>query len=108
MTPFQIACGRGNWPVVRFLLEGYYYDCILCEQFSLTMDQTENLVTGMINQSDNEGETPLHYACRYGHEEVVLLLLASKANPGALNKEGNGPAEVRRKYKASVEVVMEN
>jgi hypothetical protein len=22
MTPFHVACARGNWPVVQFLLQG--------------------------------------------------------------------------------------
>ena len=33
----------------------------------------------MINLQNNQGKTPLHYACHEGHEEVAQLLLMKGA-----------------------------
>ena len=30
-----------------------------------------------VNQQDDSGDTPLHYACRYGHLDHVKILLAT-------------------------------
>jgi ankyrin repeat protein len=33
-----------------------------------------------VDKADEEGETSLHYAARYGHAAVVSLLLSSRAD----------------------------
>ena len=41
---------------------------------------------------DNDGDTPLHYACNYGHTDIVQYLLSTgRVNPLAKNKYGNTP-----------------
>ncbi len=39
-----------------------------------------------LNQKDEKGYAPLHYACEYGHEEVVQKLLDRKAKVNLLTK----------------------
>lgn len=38
--------------------------------------------------ANGEGNTPLHWACLNGHEEVIRALLAADATPSALNMYG--------------------
>ena len=46
--------------------------------------------------SDNEGETPLHEACREGHLDVVLYLVNQKriVSVVCFNKDGNTPLDL--------------
>ena len=41
-----------------------------------------------INEHDEHGKTPLHYACAYGHDPVVKLLLGKGANVAAVTNFG--------------------
>ncbi|ELR16222.1 Fbox domain and Ankyrin repeat containing protein [Acanthamoeba castellanii str. Neff] len=66
MTPFHVACARGNWPVVQFLLQGKH--------------------VSDVDKADEQGETALHYAARYGHAAVVSLLLSDTR---LISKHGN-------------------
>lgn len=43
------------------------------------------------NIRDNQGNTPLIFATRGGYEAVVSSLLAAKANPNAVNSDGDMP-----------------
>mmetsp|Transcript_26733 Transcript_26733/g.49070 ORF Transcript_26733/g.49070 Transcript_26733/m.49070 type:complete len:305 (+) Transcript_26733:82-996(+) len=38
-------------------------------------------------------ETPLHYACKYGHTEVVKYLVDNGADPEVRTKDGKSPAD---------------
>lgn len=44
-----------------------------------------------INQKDERGNSALHWAVYYGHQEVVELLLANGADPNIYNKSGVTP-----------------
>lgn len=44
-----------------------------------------------INLGDSLGNTALHYAAHAGHLQVVTLLVSSKANVNAKNKQGETP-----------------
>ena len=39
------------------------------------------------------GSTPLHYAARYGKSSIANLLLQANANPTAVDKYGDTPAQ---------------
>ncbi|RYG19769.1 ankyrin repeat domain-containing protein [bacterium] len=42
-----------------------------------------------IDAEDDDGQTPLHEAAVYGHEELVELLLSRGADPNARDEEGS-------------------
>jgi ankyrin repeat protein len=46
-----------------------------------------------VDKADEQGETALHYAARYGHAAVVSLLLSARADTQMMSKHGNA-AEV--------------
>jgi ankyrin repeat protein len=50
----------------------------------LLKDKSKNFA----NEIDFKGKTPLMYACEFGCEEAVLLLLKSEAKPEVLDKTG--------------------
>jgi ankyrin repeat protein len=53
-----------------------------------------------VDKADEQGETALHYAARYGHAAVVSLLLSSRADTRLISKHSNA-AEVRLVFTAS-------
>ncbi len=44
-----------------------------------------------MNQKDNIGYTPLHYAAYHGHLEIVRFLLKGGADPKLRDKKGQTP-----------------
>jgi ankyrin repeat protein len=55
------------------------------------------------------GETPLHYACKYGHEGIVRMLLLSKARPDVTSQDNKTPLQYAREKKhTSVENTIED
>ena len=44
-----------------------------------------------VNTKDEKGYTPLHYACRDGHLDLVRLLLEARADVEARNKDNETP-----------------
>ncbi|XP_014205885.1 BRCA1-associated RING domain protein 1 [Copidosoma floridanum] len=51
-----------------------------------------------INKKNNQGETPLHIACRNNHEEKVKLLLEKGANPNTKDNAGWTPLQEAASY----------
>lgn len=47
-----------------------------------------------IDEQDNDGNTPLHVACEYGHHTVVEFLMLASADETITNDRGQTPAEV--------------
>lgn len=47
-----------------------------------------------VRAGDDDGDTPLHNAARGGHQEVVEFLLGKGADPAAVNKAFERPADV--------------
>jgi len=43
---------------------------------------------------DQSGDTPLHWACRYGHVDAIRNLLVLKADAGCANSIGDTPLDV--------------
>lgn len=52
-----------------------------------SMDEDENL----FSMSTSTGWTPMHFACFYGHSNIVQLLVARQANPNRENDEDLTP-----------------
>ena len=45
------------------------------------------------NSTDEDKDTPLHYACSSGNEEIIRLLLSKGADPTASDGLGRTPSE---------------
>ena len=44
-----------------------------------------------LNERNEHGRTPLHFACKFGHPEIVHMLLSREADVNAKDKEENTP-----------------
>jgi ankyrin repeat protein len=73
-----------KWSVGNFLLSTATRGDTTLTQFSLNAGAD-------VNQSDNDGKTPLHEAAVNGHIEIVKLLLDAGADVNAQDKHGNTP-----------------
>jgi len=49
-----------------------------------------------LSVSNNDGDTPLHYATIYNCPQAIGLLLAARANTHLVNNEGKNPEELSR------------
>jgi hypothetical protein len=49
---------------------------------------------GDVNQSNNDGNTPLHITCLQGHLEVVEVLIAAGGDVNQSNNDGNTPLHI--------------
>jgi len=65
-TPLQLSCGRGD--------EG-------CVTLLISRDPS------LVNVADRQGNTPVHFAARHGHLDILELL---KAAGGDLTAKGAG------------------
>ena len=76
-TQLHKACDRGNVTEVRRLV----------------------FVQGhKVNLHDNIGYTPLHWACYYGHSDIVETLMLAGADETITNNKGQTPAQVAERY----------
>lgn len=51
-----------------------------------------------VNVRDNYGDTPLHDACKFGHEKIVKLLLEAGADKTIKNNEGKDPITLAQEH----------
>ena len=60
-----------------------------------------------INIQNNDGDTPLHFACYYGYSDVVATLMLAEADETITNDGGKTPAQVaeRGRHKELVKLV---
>jgi hypothetical protein len=109
-TPFHIACSRGNWPAVHYLLGLKPHELL----GSVGSDNDSSLnnngggggptehrgdaVAAAINQQDENRETALHWAARSGRRDVVALLLAHPAVVTTIEGNNGTPAQVRLSF----------
>jgi hypothetical protein len=47
-----------------------------------------------VESVDNHGNTPLHYACKYGHLDICKYLIELRASPCRKNNSGETPYDV--------------
>jgi ankyrin repeat protein len=73
----------GNTPLIRA--------CKWCNEIDLVTLLLSKGATEVINTPDNEGFTPLHYACRNYCVDTVTLLLNNYADVNFQNADGNTP-----------------
>jgi len=59
-----------------------------------------------INASYYNGDTPLHDAVRFGHQKVVDILIAGKADLSLKNRDGDTPLDVAVKYRQKETLVQ--
>jgi serine/threonine-protein phosphatase 6 regulatory ankyrin repeat subunit A/serine/threonine-protein phosphatase 6 regulatory ankyrin repeat subunit B len=73
-TPFVLACGKGRLGVARLLLQ--------------------HMGPEALQERDEHGMTPLHWACEKGRGEVVRFLLLSGADPTITDHQGRTPRDI--------------
>ena len=56
------------------------------------------LVSALINQTNNDGNTPLHLAAQYNSQEVAQFLIQNKAYIDSQNTKGNTPLHLAAQY----------
>lgn len=104
-TPLFSLCMNSTLSTIKLLYE--HHDLTTIAEFETALlhaacmnknSDTEDIVGFLIaknfaiNTLNQDGETPLHIACRYGRRRSVLKkLLKNGANPNALNKSGETP-----------------
>jgi ankyrin repeat protein len=71
---------------------------------TLTISQKKDL----LNQQDNEGKTPLFYACLSGHLETVSLLLEAGADIQILDSNGESPLHACAYFRATPSLPARN
>lgn len=62
----------------------------------------------LINAIDVNGYTPLHWACMFGHTEIVKLLIRSRANLNALDQSGYPPIDYTESFPTIRRLLLQN
>jgi uncharacterized protein len=112
-TALSLASSRGHTPVVRLLLEGGADPTFVhafgssplieaCKEGRLEalrclLDHPSAAAT--INHRDSGGTTALYWACVFGYVGALRALLEKGADPAIVDRQGNSPMAVARRYK---------
>ncbi|KAF5566225.1 ankyrin repeat [Fusarium phyllophilum] len=94
--PIHIAAEQGHREIVRMLLEGPTKDLRICEvdkegrsllhyvvmwHSDSFIRQCLTVLQPQVNTKDSKGRTPLHFACIFGNEPAVSVLLSVGLDP---------------------------
>ncbi|CAC5358040.1 unnamed protein product [Mytilus coruscus] len=103
MTPMYLACRENHLEAVKMLFS-YQADINKCDEtgwsslhVAIYWNHKEEVAylcdhgNAGINLSNKEGESPLHFACQKGYEDVVTLLLKHGASINHCNENGLTP-----------------
>jgi ankyrin repeat protein len=73
------------------------------------IDQIKSLISRG-NAKDRSDRTPLHYAARWGHKDVVELLLAKDADVNVKDNQGQTPLSLAEEeaHKQIVELLLKH
>jgi ankyrin repeat protein len=106
-TALQFAAGEGHEDVVAFLLgqgaqaagkEGCRAGALMDACGNSRLGVVKMLLAHMkgqgLSDGDEQGRTALHYAARFGADEVLRLLLLSGADPTRTNRDGHTPLTI--------------
>ncbi|KAK7573940.1 hypothetical protein V9T40_011131 [Parthenolecanium corni] len=72
-----LPTGRNNWTALHYAASKPQYK----EYLELLLEYSDSILMDINGQTEHEGETPLHIACKNGCEESVLILLQKGCDP---------------------------
>ena len=85
-----VWCSKDDFTQLHWACySGYYYRGDVTKVLELVYVRGHN-----INVQDNDGNTPLHYACGNGYSDIVETLMLAGADETITNDEGKTPAQV--------------
>lgn len=93
-SPLYTAALYRNQDAIDFLLEqGVVLDIFACCYLGRCAEAEHRLRhdAKLVNQRTKDGMTPLHYAARAGHSDVVKVLLKHGADTNATDHDGGTP-----------------
>ena len=88
------AAAMGDMPQLRFLLQQEEQDYALEAASERAPESVFHSV--LVNQTDQEGRIPLHYAACYGHRDAVALLCGAGSDLMARDSVGFTPMRAWR------------
>mmetsp|Transcript_10718 Transcript_10718/g.15967 ORF Transcript_10718/g.15967 Transcript_10718/m.15967 type:complete len:205 (-) Transcript_10718:67-681(-) len=102
--PLNLASYLGHFEVVRYLIEkktNVYAIGDYGEPHWATWTQRycQSEPTNNCNARDNKGWTPMMYAAREGHFDIVKFLVSKKADFLAKNNDGMTALDIAKKHK---------
>ena len=113
------ACGEGNMPIVKYLVEGAHVELravskdvltpLLCAMINNRADVASFLVrkdAGLLEIADSNGDYPLHLCVLENLPDMMVTLLREGADPLKVNTRGETALTVAEDVNASDEMMQ--